>query len=214
MFTSPKCQKSSSRLEHELFFQNSSSKIWHQNVFWRHRFQPRALEPHKARDSGASASKTTSQPATNLLPRRILRDFPYRKLSSQNLCLHHNNCDPRPIPKHHHVFDSNLSTTSPPAPKASRITSHDEGKKRMIKEEDGFAKRHKMEDSIEEVCQPRMILHTCLPPKASRITSHDEGKKRMIKEEDGLAKRHKTEDSIEEVCRPHTILHTCLHILA
>mmetsp|Transcript_1992 Transcript_1992/g.3582 ORF Transcript_1992/g.3582 Transcript_1992/m.3582 type:complete len:236 (-) Transcript_1992:151-858(-) len=47
-------------------------------------------------------------------------------------------------------MSSNLCTTSPPAHKASRITSHDEGKKRMIKEEDGLAKRHKTADSIEE----------------------------------------------------------------
>jgi hypothetical protein len=60
------------------------------------------------------------------------------------------------------IMSSNVNTTSPSAPKASQTTSNDEGKKRMIQEEDGSAKRHKT-DSIEEVCGSRTILHTYLP---------------------------------------------------
>jgi hypothetical protein len=55
--------------------------------------------------------------------------------------------------------------------KASQSTSNDEGKKRMIEEEDGSAKHHKT-DSIEEVCRSRMILHVILFSPDSSFSYH------------------------------------------
>jgi hypothetical protein len=122
----------------------------------------RLSEPHKARDRGASASKTTSQPATNLLS----HVESYETSHTENwhiktflviITIAIQDRSPSTI------MSLNLNTTSSSTPEASQTTSNDEGKKRTMKEEDGGSdKRHKT-DSIEEVCRSRTILEcTCL----------------------------------------------------